>query len=132
MAELMAGQAEWKQIVAKYAKADLRQAMWQVATSLIPYFVLFYLALRSVEISLWITVPLCVLAAGFLTRSFIIFHDCGHGSFFKSQKANDSGGRHRRPTDVHGLPQLEAHAGRRCTRHRGRPQPGAAWVTCTP
>ncbi len=89
MAELMAGQAEWKQIVAKYAKADLRQAMWQVATSLIPYFVLFYLALRSVEISLWITVPLCILAAGFLTRSFIIFHDCGHGSFFKSQKAND-------------------------------------------
>ncbi len=89
MAELTVGQVEWKKIVAQYARPDLRQAIWQVATSVIPYFVLFYLALRSVAISLWITVPLCILAAGFLTRSFIIFHDCGHGSFFKSQRAND-------------------------------------------
>ena len=25
----------------------------------------------------------------FLVRIFIIFHDCGHGSFFKSRRAND-------------------------------------------
>lgn len=24
-----------------------------------------------------------------LTRMFIIFHDCGHGSFFRSQRANN-------------------------------------------
>ena len=89
MADEAAGNVDWKKIVATYAKPDLRQAVWQTATSLIPYFVLFYLALRSVEISLWLTVPLCILAAGFMTRSFIIFHDCGHGSFFKSQRAND-------------------------------------------
>jgi omega-6 fatty acid desaturase (delta-12 desaturase) len=34
-------------------------------------------------------VPLAVLAGGFLVRVFIIFHDCGHGSFFKSRKANN-------------------------------------------
>jgi len=79
----------WKKIVAAYAKPDLRGAVWATANSLLPYFTLFYLALRSVEISLWLTLPLCVLAAGFLVRGFIIFHDCGHGSFFKSQKAND-------------------------------------------
>jgi omega-6 fatty acid desaturase (delta-12 desaturase) len=89
MAEPTAGNSEWKKIVAQYARADLRRALWQTATSVIPYFILFYLALRSVEISLWLTVPLCVLAAGFMTRTFIIFHDCGHGSFFTSQKAND-------------------------------------------
>ena len=44
---------------------------------------------RSIEISYWLTVVLSVFAAGFLTRIFIIFHDCGHGSFFKSRKAND-------------------------------------------
>jgi len=34
-------------------------------------------------------VPLAILAGGFLVRVFIIFHDCGHGSFFRSRKAND-------------------------------------------
>ena len=30
-----------------------------------------------------------MLAGAFLVRIFIIFHDCGHGSFFKSRRAND-------------------------------------------
>jgi omega-6 fatty acid desaturase (delta-12 desaturase) len=47
----------------------------------------------SIQISYWITLGLSVLAAGFLMRTFIIFHDCGHGSFFKSQKANEFVGR---------------------------------------
>jgi omega-6 fatty acid desaturase (delta-12 desaturase) len=40
-------------------------------------------------VSYWITLPLAVLAAGFLVRVFIIFHDCGHGSFFTSRRTND-------------------------------------------
>ena len=79
----------WQTIVAKYAKPDMGRSLWQVANTLIPYFVLWYLMIRSVEISYWITLGLSVLAAGFLMRAFIIFHDCGHGSFFKSQKLND-------------------------------------------
>ena len=43
----------------------------------------------SLQVSWWLTLPLAVLAAGFLVRVFIIFHDCGHGSFFPSRKAND-------------------------------------------
>ena len=46
----------------------------------------------SLSVSWWITLPLAVLASGFLIRIFIIFHDCGHGSFFKSQLANDTVG----------------------------------------
>jgi omega-6 fatty acid desaturase (delta-12 desaturase) len=83
------GQATWQKIVAKYAKPDARKAVWQAVNSIVPYLVLFYLALRSLEISIWLTIPLCVLTGGFMVRTFIIFHDCGHGSFFKSQKAND-------------------------------------------
>lgn len=41
------------------------------------------------SISLFITIPLAVIAAGFVIRTFIIFHDCAHGSFFKSKKANN-------------------------------------------
>jgi omega-6 fatty acid desaturase (delta-12 desaturase) len=44
---------------------------------------------KALAISYWLTLPLAVLAGGFLVRIFIIFHDCGHGSFFKSRIAND-------------------------------------------
>jgi omega-6 fatty acid desaturase (delta-12 desaturase) len=40
-------------------------------------------------ISFWLALPLAILAGGFLVRVFIIFHDCGHGSFLPSRKAND-------------------------------------------
>src|SRR5688572_9693707 len=88
-----AEQLRWQPIVARYAKPDLVRSLWQMANTLIPYFVLWYLMIRSIEISYWITLGLSVIASGFLMRTFIIFHDCGHGSFFESQKANDFVGR---------------------------------------
>lgn len=83
------GKVAWQKIVSAYAHPNIRRSLWQTVNTLIPYFVLFYLTMRSVDISGWLTAPLSILTAGFLIRSFIIFHDCGHGSFFKSQKAND-------------------------------------------
>lgn len=83
------GKASWQKIVAQYARPDLRKAVWQSVNSLAPFLALFYVTIRSEEISLWLTVPLAILTAGFMVRVFIIFHDCGHGSFFKSQRAND-------------------------------------------
>jgi omega-6 fatty acid desaturase (delta-12 desaturase) len=41
----------------------------------------------------WITLLLAVPAAGFLVRLFILQHDCGHGSLFRSRPANDWIGR---------------------------------------
>ena len=81
------GKISWQKIVSAYAKPDLRKSIWQIINTLIPFFALFYLTMRSVDISLWLTLPLSILTAGFLVRAFIIFHDCGHGSFFESQHA---------------------------------------------
>lgn len=83
------GKVSWQKIVSVYSKPDLRQSIWQLINTLIPFFALFYFTMWSVDVSLWLTLPLSILTAGFLIRSFIIFHDCGHGSFFKSQRAND-------------------------------------------
>jgi omega-6 fatty acid desaturase (delta-12 desaturase) len=80
----------WKRIVARYEKPSLGRSVWQAASTVVSYGVLWYLMHRSVAISYWITLALAILAAGFLVRLFIIFHDCGHGSFFKSRKANDT------------------------------------------
>lgn len=79
----------WQKIVSQYAHPDLRKSIWQIVNTLAPFFALFYLSMRSVDVSLWLTLPLSILTAGFLVRAFIIFHDCGHGSFFVSQRAND-------------------------------------------
>lgn len=43
----------------------------------------------SVDFSYYITLLLALPASGLLARIFIIQHDCGHGSFFKSKKANN-------------------------------------------
>jgi omega-6 fatty acid desaturase (delta-12 desaturase) len=44
---------------------------------------------RALSISYWLMLPIAILAAGFLARIFIIFHDCGHASFFESRRANN-------------------------------------------
>ncbi|MCF8224637.1 MAG: fatty acid desaturase [Bacteroidales bacterium] len=79
---------DWIKVVGKYNKPDIRKSIWQIVNSLIPYIVLWYLMYLSLEISYFLTLGLSILAAGFLVRIFIIFHDCGHGAFFKSKKTN--------------------------------------------
>ncbi len=78
----------WKQAVAGHRKPVLRSSVWQIVNSVIPYLALWGLMIWTLHISYWITLALAVFAAGFLVRIFIIFHDCGHGSFFRSQRAN--------------------------------------------
>ncbi len=84
--------AAWKEIVAQYQKPSMGRALWQIVNTLGPYALLWYLMYRSMEVSYWLTLPQAVLAGGFLVRVFIIHHDCGHGSYFKSRIANDTVG----------------------------------------
>lgn len=81
--------AAWKAIVAKYQKPSVWRALWQIIDTVIPYGLLWYLMYICRPISWWLLVPMAILAGGLLVRVFIIFHDCGHGSFFKSRGAND-------------------------------------------
>ena len=82
--------ASWKEIVAQYHQPSLPRALWQVVNTFVPLAFIWYLMYRTMNISWWLTIPLAVLAGAFLVRVFIIFHDCGHGSFFKSRTANDA------------------------------------------
>lgn len=82
----------WKEIVAPYQQPSTRRALWQTVNTLVPLVVLWGLIYWSLTVSWWLAAPLAVLAGGFLVRVFIIFHDCGHGSFFKSRAANDTVG----------------------------------------
>jgi omega-6 fatty acid desaturase (delta-12 desaturase) len=84
-----ADKAQIRTILSGYQRPSIGRSAWQLANTLIPYFVLWGVMVWSLKISYFLTLALAVLAAGFLVRAFIIFHDCGHGSFFKSRRAND-------------------------------------------
>lgn len=81
--------SRWQDIVARYARPDLGRSIWMILNTFVPFFSLWYLMIRSVGISYWLTLLLSIPTAGFMMRTFIIFHDCGHGSFFKSKKGNE-------------------------------------------
>ena len=80
------------QKIAAYQRPGRWQSIWQLANTLVPYAVLWYLTYRAFTYSIWLALPAVVLLAGFVVRAFIIFHDCGHGSFFRSRRANDAVG----------------------------------------
>jgi len=83
----------WQKIIMKYSKPDHRKSIWQIINSVVPYALTWYLLYRSLEYPYWVTILLSLPAAGFMIRIFIIFHDCGHKAFFKSQRANYTVGR---------------------------------------
>jgi omega-6 fatty acid desaturase (delta-12 desaturase) len=77
----------WREPLAAYARPDSRRAAWCLATSVLPYLglsVAICLLLPSSPLALLLGIP----AAAFLVRSFIVFHDCTHGSFLASRRAN--------------------------------------------
>lgn len=74
--------------VAPFEKSNFKASLFQLFNTLIPYLGLWVLAYYSLNISYILTFVIGVIAAGFLVRMFIIFHDCCHHSFFKNRKAN--------------------------------------------
>ena len=78
--------------VARFQSASPGRARWQVINSFLPYVLLWVGMVHALAVSYWLMLPLAILAAGFLARIFIIFHDCGHASFFKSKRANNTVG----------------------------------------
>lgn len=78
----------WKQAITRHQEPRLGKSLWQIVNSLVPFLALYGLMMWTVGLSYWLTLALVVAAAGFMVRIFIIFHDCGHGSFFRSARAN--------------------------------------------
>ena len=82
-------QAAWKELVARHQRPDHRRATWQLVNSITPFLATWVAIYFALLVSWWLALPLAVLAGGLLVRIFIILHDCGHGSFYESRRAND-------------------------------------------
>jgi len=79
--------------VKAHAVPDNKRSLGQLLVTTGIFAVLWVAMWFSLQLSYWLTLLLAVPAAGFLVRFFMIQHDCGHGAFFKSQRANDLLGR---------------------------------------
>lgn len=73
--------------------ADARRSVLQLVTTASAFIALLVVMAALSHGRYWLTLLLALPAAGLLVRLFIIQHDCGHGSFFKSRAANDFLGR---------------------------------------
>lgn len=81
--------AQLKGEMTPYEKCSNKSSVKQLLNTLVPLVLLWYVAYLSLSVSYWLTVPIAIIVSGFLVRTFIIFHDCCHGSFFKSKLANE-------------------------------------------
>lgn len=79
-------------MIARYGRSDDRTGWVQVLTTLVPFALLWWVAIELAARSLWLIVlplPLLVLL---LVRVFGLMHECGHGSLFRSCSLNRSCG----------------------------------------
>jgi acyl-lipid omega-6 desaturase (Delta-12 desaturase) len=76
-----------------FQRPSAARSVWQLCNTLIPFFAIWGLAWWVLSYSFWLALPLIMLNSGFLVRTFIIFHDCGHQAFFRSRRANTIWGR---------------------------------------
>jgi omega-6 fatty acid desaturase (delta-12 desaturase) len=80
---------KWREIVARYQVPSVKRAVWQLVSTLVPLAGALVLMNWSLSVSYWLTLLLAIPAAGLTIRTFIIMHDCGHGSFLPSKTWNN-------------------------------------------
>jgi omega-6 fatty acid desaturase (delta-12 desaturase) len=86
--KLSAERPYWRDAVDPYERPSVGGSLLDIATSVVPYLGLSVLMYLLIDVSYLLVLPLIVPAAGFLLRTFIVFHDCTHGSFLPSKRAN--------------------------------------------
>jgi omega-6 fatty acid desaturase (delta-12 desaturase) len=80
----------WYGAMTRFRKSDPGKAVWQLINTFVPYFLLWYLMIRTIQLGYpyAVTLMLGLAASAFLVRIFIVFHDCSHDSFFAGKRAN--------------------------------------------
>ena len=82
--------ADLAKTVHPFTRPDSKKAIWQIINTLVPFFALWVLMVVMVKqgYPYWSVLAVSAVAAAFQVRIFILFHDCCHGSFFGTPRAN--------------------------------------------
>ena len=78
----------WREKLRPYTVKSNSIATWQVLNTLIPFILLWIGYAFFVEVSVYFAIPFALVISFFILRSFVLMHDCGHRSLFKSKRAN--------------------------------------------
>jgi acyl-lipid omega-6 desaturase (Delta-12 desaturase) len=78
---------------AQFKGASIPRATVQILTTTAPFVVVLTAMALLADLAYWATLLLAIPAGLLLVRYFIIQHDCGHGSYLPSRRANDLLGR---------------------------------------
>jgi omega-6 fatty acid desaturase (delta-12 desaturase) len=78
----------WTDTLVPYARPRLGRSLVDIATSVVPYLILSVVIYNAIGYSVLIALALAIPTAGFLVRTFVVFHDCTHGSLLPSKRAN--------------------------------------------
>jgi len=81
--------ADWKRAIEPYVGPDSRRATLQVATTLGLLAIAFVAMVYAMDVSILLALAIAPVTAGLLVRTFIMMHDCAHGSLFESRRIND-------------------------------------------
>jgi fatty acid desaturase len=79
-------------IIGRFAQSNDVTGLTQALTTLMSIALLWWAALVSAGISLWLTATEVVLLTLFTLRVFALMHECGHGRLFRSQWLNRATG----------------------------------------
>lgn len=79
----------WRKMVRVYMNPVNTKSYFQILNSVFPYLASWPIAYFAYQQSIFLCILVAVFSHIFLLRIFIIMHDCGHSSFFKSKKKND-------------------------------------------
>ena len=90
---MTAADADWAKRLGPYRLPDNRRAAFEIALTAVPFLAAWIVMWLLLQVSVWLALLASIPAAGFLVRLFMIQHDCGHGSLFSAQSANDWTGR---------------------------------------
>jgi omega-6 fatty acid desaturase (delta-12 desaturase) len=79
----------WRQVLAPYARPSVGRSVLDLLTAVVPYLALSVVMYQLLDVSYWLVLAVGVLASGFLLRTYILFHDCAHGSFLPTKRGNE-------------------------------------------
>jgi acyl-lipid omega-6 desaturase (Delta-12 desaturase) len=81
--------SDWNRLLAPYRSPILWRSLWQLVSTAALFAAFWYATLAALDVGYWLTLLLAVPTAMMVVRLFMLQHDCGHASFFKSRTAND-------------------------------------------
>lgn len=81
-----------RQLIERHVRPDNLKGLAEAVMTLLPIAALAYAAWRSLELSYALTATTTLLASLFLLRAFVLMHECGHGSLFRSARLNQGFG----------------------------------------